>query len=346
MRVILASKNFAANRGVSHIGLGVSALNTCKTLIAEKIACEVWQIVSAIELRERLDLDIAKKPCKPITHVVISAPWILTADMNRLCHLFPSIHFTMNCHSNVGFLQADPNGMKILREGLDLEMSVHNFNVSANSQKMANWVVDAYRNPCGYLPNLYFLTGSNKSHRPLYHGGILRIGCFGAIRPQKNLASAVGAAIEIAYELKAKTEIWISSGRSEGGGNTILNTVREMCRGLPTTSLHEAGWQSWPQFRGLVGSMHLLLQPSHTESFNMVSADGIVEGVPTVVSEAIDWVPRSWVANADDVFSIAHVGRMLLMNSRAPSEGYEALKHYVTHGIHVWKAFLHATEKP
>ncbi len=30
--------------------------------------------------------------------------------------------------------------------------------------------------------------------------------------------------------------------------------------------------------------MHLLLQPSYTESFNMVTADGVAEGVASVVS--------------------------------------------------------------
>ncbi len=31
-RLVLAYKNFAAHQNISHIGLGVSALNTCKVL--------------------------------------------------------------------------------------------------------------------------------------------------------------------------------------------------------------------------------------------------------------------------------------------------------------------------
>ena len=46
-RVILAYKNFAASKNISHIGLGVAALNTAKTLRANGIAAEVWPIVSA-----------------------------------------------------------------------------------------------------------------------------------------------------------------------------------------------------------------------------------------------------------------------------------------------------------
>ena len=72
--------------------------------------------------------------------------------------------------------------------------------------------------------------------------------------------------------------------------------------------------------------MHLLLQPSYTESFNMVTADGVAEGVPSVVSHAIDWAPEHWKAMMDDVLDIARVGRYLLTDPYAPQEGIEALK--------------------
>jgi hypothetical protein len=49
----------------------------------------------------------------------------------------------------------------------------------------------------------------------------------------------------------------------------------------------ERNWQSWPQFLATVGSMDLLLQPSYTEGFNMVTADGIAQGAASVVSDAI-----------------------------------------------------------
>ena len=64
-----------------------------------------------------------------------------------------------------------------------------------------------------------------------------------------------------------------------------------MMNGLPHVRLVENAWQTWPQFRQTVRHMHLLLQPSYTESFNVVTADGIAEGVPSVVSDAIEWAP-------------------------------------------------------
>lgn len=341
MRVILVSKNFAAaNPNISHIGLGVAGLNTCKVLIQNGIPCEVWQVTAAKQLRDKL-----KHYPHPITHVVISAPWISTLDLQNITHEFPHIHFAMNCHSNVGFLQADPQGMRLLKEDMHLEMAVPNFSVAANSTKMQKWIECAYGQSAECLPNLYYLNRS--SFRP--HGWnhtSLRIGCFGATRPQKNLASSIGAAIQIGRELKVHTDIFISSGRAEGGGNTVLNTVNEMVRNLPAASIHETGWQSWPAFRQLVGSMHLLLQPSYTESFNMVTADGIAEGVPSVLSSAIDWAPPYWVADADDVNQIARVGQHLLRDPHAPQEGYSALENYIQRGIILWKTYLQKTLKP
>ncbi len=119
MSVVLAYKNFAANRNISHIGLGVAAVNTAKVLRREGIKTNVWPILSAADLRARLRE-------QPAEQVIISAPWIPTTDLQSLSNEFTETNFAVTCHSNVGFLQADPNGVKLVRETLDLEMATHN----------------------------------------------------------------------------------------------------------------------------------------------------------------------------------------------------------------------------
>ena len=330
-RVILAYKNFAASKNISHIGLGVAALNTAKTLRASGIAAEVWPIVNAADLGTRLD--------STISHVITSAPWIPSQDWQRMTAAYPNISFAVNCHSNVGFLQADSNGVKLVREGLDVERGTWNFHVAGNSRRFCRWLRSAYEAPCAYLPNLYHLESQQPVARILFQGGTLRLGAFGATRPLKNLMSAAGAALEIATRLRTKLEFWVSSGRTEGG-NGIMPAVHAMTDGLPHVKLVESGWQSWPSFRTTVRHMHLLLQPSYTESFNMVTADGIAEGVPSVVSEAIDWAPKSWTAASDDVLEIACVGRHLLSDPHAAAEGFQALKAHNADGLASWKQYL------
>jgi hypothetical protein len=86
--------------------------------------------------------------------------------------------------------------------------------------------------------------------------------------------------------------------------------------------------------------MNLLLQPSYTESFNMVTADGVAEGVPSVVSSAIDWAPADWKADVDDTLDIARVGRRLLYDPLAVRDGRHALLEYVADGVLSYRRFL------
>ena len=254
-KVIIAYKNFAASRNISHIGLGVAAINNSKVLRANGIAAEVWPIVNAAELRARLN-------ATPATHVIISAPWIPALELQALINDYPDTKFAVNSHSNVGFLQADANGVRLLREAMEIETGSHNFYLAGNSRKFCQWVHDTYAAPCTYLPNMYFLDTVDRTRRPLWRGGTLRVGAFGATRPQKNFMSAAAAALEIAHMLKADQELWISAGRAEGGGEVVQRAIRAMFDGLLNARVVEAGWQSWPKFRKTVGNMHLLLQPS------------------------------------------------------------------------------------
>lgn len=331
-KLILAYKNFAAFRNISHIGLGVSALNTSKVLAKQGVDSEVWPIVQASDLA-------AKLRASPATHVVIAAPWIPSIDIQNLLAAFPATRFAVNCHSNVGFLQADTNGVRLMREGMEIEMGASRFHIAGNSLKFCRWIYAAYGAPCTYLPNLYYLDNQPQPTPP-FSGGTLRIGTFGAVRPLKNYMSAAGAALTIAKGLKANLELWVSAGRTEGGGDIVLNSVRAMIDGLPGVSIVHSGWQSWPKFRQVAGHMHLLLQPSFTESFNIVTADGVAEGVPSVVSQAIDWVPEHWKANSDDVLDIARVGYTLLCDPRAATDGYNALIMHNRQGTAAWLQFL------
>ncbi|HZS55813.1 MAG TPA: hypothetical protein VFA65_15540 [Bryobacteraceae bacterium] len=333
MSIVLAYKNFAARRNISHIGLGVAALNTAKVLQREGMPADVWPIISADDLRQRLE----RVPSK---QVIISAPWIPTLDMQALSNDFPQTQFAVVCHSNVGFLQADRNGVKLVRELMDLEMATSNVHLGGNSRRFCQWVNQAFGASCTYLPNLYYLNNSPSCARPPFRCGTLRIGAFGATRPLKNLMSAAGAALEIARTLRVPLEFWISAGRTEGGGDGVLASVNEMLNGLPHVTLKLNGWQSWPEFRKTVANMHLLLQPSYTESFNMVTADGVAEGVASVVSSAIDWAPADWRADVDDVPQIARVGRKLLFDAHSAHEGRRALQSYITDGLRAYRQYF------
>lgn len=339
MSLVLAYKNFAANRNISHIGLGVSAMNTAKVLRRAGIRTHVWPITSADDLWCHLE---GVKGCG-VEDVIISAPWLPSSELLRISQAFPEIKFAVNCHSNVGFLQADRNGVRLIRELLDLERGAHNIHAAGNSERFCAWVRSSFSAPCLFLPNLYYVDAEHMPrprHQPYHHGDTLRMGVFGATRPLKNLMSAAAAALDVARGFHAPLELWLSAGRAEGGGETVLAAVQEMLAGLPGVTLHLSGWESWPAFRRTVSHMHLLMQPSYTESFNMVTADGVVEGVASVVSDAIDWAPNDWKAEVDDALSIARTARRLLLDHHAAAEGLKALEAYIADGVRHYRHFV------
>jgi len=330
-------KNFAANPGVSHIGLGVSALNNAKIFQKQGIRASVWPVKYPHEIQGYIDRANLNNP---VTHIVIAAPWIPTSTLFQITQTNTDIKFAVNCHSNVGFLQADTNGVKLLREYIDMQKGTFNFHVAGNSKKFCLWLRQAFKTSCEYLPNMYYLDDSVDVNKPLWNGGILRIGSFGATRPQKNIMSAAGAALAISKDLKADVEFYVSGGRTEGGGNTLLNSVRAMLQNEPGITLKELNWATWPQFRSIVRTMHLMLQPSYTESFNMVTADGIAEGVPSVVSDALDWCPEYWKAYSDDVCDMARIGRQLIVDRSAAKDGLRSLEQHNRDSFETWEEYL------
>jgi glycosyltransferase involved in cell wall biosynthesis len=335
LRVAICYKNFQAQKGISHIGLGVAALNNAKVLRALGVAVDVWPITSCTDIHTRLETDGAGT-----THIVISAPWIPTLALQTLTGTYSNVQFVTNCHSNVGFLQADAHGVQRFREALALQQGTWNFQVAGNSPRFVGWVEAAFGLPCLWLPNLYYLQRLTPSHRPPWHGGALRIGSFSAIRPLKNILTAAAAALEMGREERADLEFWLSGGRLEGGGTTIEQAIQAMYHGLPHATVVVQPWQSWPHFRQTVAHMHLLLMPSYTESFQMVAADAIAEGVAVVGSDALYWLPRAWQATSDDAQALARVGRTLLHHPHAGQEGLAALQAHDEQGEQAWLTYL------
>ncbi len=350
VRLILAYKNFAAVQGISHIGLGVTARNTAAVLRRLGYRVDVWPLAKdgsrdegqvLMDRVAQTQADAIKKGEHPITHVVVSAPWLPTLVYQQLCMTHPEIVFAMSSHSNLPFLQYDGKGPQLLRESYRLAVGVSNFRAVGNCRRYTGFVSRTYGSPCWFLPNLYDL-GNKTAHphrRPMQNGP-LRLGAFCATRQLKNLMSAVGAGLEVGNRLNRDVEIWISSGRDGTHAKPILQGMYALVDGLPWAKIVDNGWKSWPDFRTTIRSMDLLLQPTFSETFNVVTADGIAEGVASVVTSAIDWAPQSWWANPDDVQDIADKAIALLNDSFAPQTGLQYLQDYINSGVGEWKNYL------
>lgn len=335
VRVVLFFKDFAYWCRTSCVGLQVAGFSTKKVLEQHGFETVVFPVRHNVDVVHSIDW-YNETHHKKLTHVVISAPWLSVYDLKSLLYGFSHIQFVVLSHSNVGFLQADPHGMRLLREYHKLAESFPNFHVGGNSKKFTQWMHRVYGGEVILLPNLY-PTDCAVTKCEWSHKGPLKIGAFGATRAEKNFMTAAAAAVAIQAELGIPVELHMSEG-GEGERGTTSAAIDQMCEGKLKVIRHP--WAYWEKFISTVSSMDLLIQVSYTESFNMVTADGISAGVPSVVSPAIYWAPPSWRADPDNALDVAEVGIRLLTHREDREEGLEYLRAHNEDSLKFWEKFL------
>jgi glycosyltransferase involved in cell wall biosynthesis len=350
-RVILAVKNFAKIPGVCHIGLGVTANNTMRVLRRRGVHTECWSIYGKDNeaelnmLKARL-VEASKgqygHPAnRPVTHVIISAPsWIQPKGFAELSMLWPDIMFVQLNHSGAAYLSIDKFGIRNIRDVAAMQQQAHNVLVAANNERVAKSLAGICGTPILYLPNLYDTESFVNPAVPQRLDNTLRIGSFGASRPWKNQLNAAQAAILIAKSLGCNLELYVNSKRPDGG-ERMIESRNELFHHLPGAKLIEVPWAPWPTFRDITANMHLLVQPSFDETFNVCTADGIAENVPSVTTSAIEWTPTSWWGHAEDPSDLMRVGVGLLHSPHhAVHEARTLLKKYVGQALIRWVDFV------
>ena len=132
------------------------------------------------------------------THAVIQALWISADDQAELCQAYPDTHFIIRCHSQIGFLQVEPNAIRILRDLLFMQELQLNLSVSANTHRLKDFLEQTYKSRIVYLPDLYDLERVHRKRDESHHHRVVRIGSFGAHRLLKNHTTAAAAALMMA----------------------------------------------------------------------------------------------------------------------------------------------------
>ncbi len=337
IRVGLCFKDFACwLMNTSSVGLNVAGYTTAAVLEEKGVKTAVFPVRHNVDIVDTIN-KYNQTHEHMLTHVVISAPWLSLWDMKSLLTGFPEIEFVVLSHPNVGFLQADVLGVELLRAYQNLQTEFCNFRIGGNSRAFVDWMEAAYGIPVTYLPNLYPLDKARPAKKWKDNCRSLKIGAFGAVRPYKNFMTAAAAALAIANALCIPVEFHMSAG-GEGDSFRTMPAIKELLRNTNVTLITHK-WDYWHKFIRLVRSMDLLIQVSYTESFNLVTADGIASGVPSVVSSAIRWAPDGWKADADNAMDVAAVGMKLLAGNHS-NAGIKALIHSNKEGIKEWEKFL------
>jgi hypothetical protein len=188
-----------------------------------------------------------------------------------------------------------------------------------------------------YMPNFY--PQEYKKNRLDKSKEYLDIGCFGAIRPLKNHMVQAVAAINFAESIGKKLRFHVNAGRIEMQGEPVLNNLRATFEQLYDKGhqLVNHQWTPREQFLDLCGQMDIGMQCSFSETFNIVGADFVSQGIPLVSSDEIPWACQFFNADPTDTNEI------LVALSRAYNYpklntylNKLSLKHYTNQTRNIW----------
>jgi glycosyltransferase involved in cell wall biosynthesis len=206
-----------------------------------------------------------------------------------------------------------------------------------------DWSHKHLKNRLVFLPNYYPVGKLSVPYR-LDCKDTIDIGCFGAIRPMKNQLLQAMAAIEFSRESGYNLRYHINAPRVEQAGDSALKNIRALFAGLDETyELVEHDWMEHHEFIHLVRQMDIGLQVSFSETFNIVAADLVSNGVPVVGSEEIPFLFKLFQADMTDSADIVKRMGLALRWKRLfgcfdPNK--MGLNKYARKAEHVWVDYL------
>lgn len=223
--------------------------------------------------------------------VILEALWVTPDKVVELSNIYSDIDWIVRVHSDIPFLSS---------EGIAIEwilnyMKNKNIYIAFNNEKTFKYFFSLlkFNENCLFLPNWYPLKRINNIPNKYMgkNGGIINIGCFGAIRPLKNQLLQACAAISYADKYGLKLKFHMNATRIENNGFNVLKNIRSLFNNLDSNyELYEHEWESHVEFLKTIDEMDLGMQVSFSETFNIVSADFVSRNKPIVVSDEIEWV--------------------------------------------------------
>jgi hypothetical protein len=230
------------------------------------------------------------------THVIIEALWVVPSKFTVLQRLHPGVTWIIRLHSDMPFMAGEGNAMDWLGDYSRFK----NIVIACNAPRMLRetrlylqhlnqWTKKETAERVVYLPNHYPQTYVRKPF--VKNKYWVDIGCFGAIRPLKNHLLQAFGAIEFAERIGKQLRFHVNAGRIEMQGGPALNNLKGLFQQISDHGhqLINHQWTPREGFLELCASMDIGLQVSFSETFNIVGADIISQGVPLVGSQEIPW---------------------------------------------------------
>ena len=278
----------------SHIGLSTGLYNSASFVNNMLTDLDIESVLEVAIDNNCIDCLVTKH--RP-THVIIEALWVVPSKFVVLQRLHPEVTWIIRLHSEMPFIAGEGNAMDWLGDYSRLR----NVKIGVNAPRMLRetrlylqhlnqWDQGTAEERVVYLPNYYPQEYKTKPFDRCKDW--VDISCFGAIRPLKNhLVQAFGA-MEFAERIGKQLRFHVNAGRIEMQGGPALNNLKGFFQQIADHGhqLINHAWTPREEFLDLCSQMDLGLQVSFSETFNIVGADLISQGVPLVGSTEIPWL--------------------------------------------------------
>lgn len=283
-------------------GPSFGLMNSCKFIANALNDREVEAKV--VDVVDNNDINKEVTDFKP-THVFIEALWVVPAKFEELIPLHPHVQWYIRIHSKIPFIANEGIAIEWLRGYNALSDKFPNLHIAANNLEMLECLHQAFHIRGDYYPNIYAPDTFISTPKVTKPNNVLDIGCFGVIRPLKNQLIQGLAAIAFGNQLGKKVRFHINADRVEQKGDAVL---KNLINAMADTGheLVEHPWLPHDDFIRLVRTMDLGMQVSLSETFNIVAADFVWNGVPLVGSNEIEWLSSLFQADTSDIDKIVN----------------------------------------
>lgn len=238
---------------------------------------------------------------------ILEAVWATPEKIRELQQLHPNVRFIVRVHSQLEFLAT---------EGIMFDwLFRYTCEIASNHLETKNNLELILNRDILYLPNIY--------PKPQHFCGIknpnkLNISCFGSSRILKNQFTQAVAAIQYA-EIYNKNLVF----HVNKSDTPIARNIRALFNNS-NFELVEYDWMPVEEFLTITSVMDAGMQVSMTETFNVVAADHIWQGVPVVVSKQIDWL-NSQIQDNYNIDEIVQELKSVIDNNPIESQLYNLI---------------------
>ncbi len=294
--LFLLKKRHSYGAVYCHVSFG---LKTSCQKVAEALELNGIE-TKIVEIVDTNSIDKEVHDFRP-THCILEALFAQSDKLPAIFKLHPKVKFEVRVHSLTPFLTStEANAIKFLQEYNELSAEFPQFRISCNNLEFAKEMKYSLGMDLDYLPNIFLY--SNLPFRRKENSRIIKIGCFSALRPLKNIGISAEAAIGFCEKQGKVCHFYINFDRIENGQAVLKNL-----RSLFANSEHkliECPWVEYKDHLEIMAQMDLNMQVSLSETFNLSASSSVALNIPVIVSPEISFVASPYQANPTRIESI------------------------------------------